>query len=478
MFKGKKALWMVIAILLVVITSGMLYHTYTEALTTVKVQQHIQKVCDIEAIERIEYQSDDVTQLVKKDGIWENDELSTLKYNQQLMNEWISVLQNMETKEIVKRVQNMSVYGISEESTKITLYDGAGNVQVIRIGDIIESEDSLYIQCNEESFLYVVPYSAAKAILTRPNDFVESTDVLHISDVQSLTMDNGSQTMKLTYEGSEWRLRDYYKVPCYVSKEAVKDLLETVKNLSLDKYIGTYDNLEAYGLASPQLELVINEEIQVAFGSHSGGSVYVTVNNGQDIYSMDKKLYEEIVAFKPFEAIERQVVHLNYEQIKMVTLTNPQGTYMLDLNPVVVESTTQTSEKPLGEQEGAEIPDAKAQEAPKVEGTEFGVMNEGTAKLNGVNLSEEEAEEWLEKIKTSLWIEAQLQNPSIEQKEERKAEAIMEYTLKDNSIMQIELIPYDINYYILRYNGAIEFAVNKEKITKLFNEVTHFIKEA
>lgn len=478
MFKGKKALWMVAAILLLGITSSIFYRIRTEALTTVKVQESIQKVCDIEAITRIEYESDEVTQLVKKDGIWENNELGTLKYDQQLMNEWISELQSIETKEIVKRVQDMSVYGISEESTKITLYDSMGNTQIIRLGDIIESEDSLYLQCNEDSFLYIVPYSAAKAVLARPNDFVECTDVFHISDIQSLAIDKGSQMMKLTYEGGEWRLRDYYKIPCYVDKEAIKDLLETVKNLSLEKYIGTYDNLEAYGLASPQLILVINEDTQVAFGSHSGDNVYVTVNNGEDVYSIDKKLYAAIAAFKPFEVIERQVVHLNYQQIEEVTLTNPQGIYRLDLNPAVIESASELPEKPLVKPEDKKVTDPKVQEVKKIEGAASGAIDQSAAKLNEVNLSKEEAKEWIEKIKTSLCIEAQLQNPSIEQKEERKAEAVIEYTLKDHSKIKIELIPYDINYYILRYNGAIEFAVNKEKITKLFNEVTHFTKKA
>ena len=69
-----------------------------------------------------------------------------------------------------------------------------------------------------------------------------------------------------------------------------------------------------------------------------------------------------------------------------------------------------------------------------------------------------------------------MQNPKIEQKEERKAEATIEYSLKEGSSIQIELIPYDINYYILRYNGHVEFAVNKDKVTKLFTQLDHFVK--
>ncbi|MBU3804929.1 MAG: hypothetical protein H9872_09275, partial [Candidatus Cellulosilyticum pullistercoris] len=89
-------------------------------------------------------------------------------------------------------------------------------------------------------------------------------------------------------------------------------------------------------------------------------------------------------------------------------------------------------------------------------------------------LTKEDAQEWVDKIQESLYIEALLQNPQIEQKEERKAEASIEYHLKDGSMIQIELIPYDINYYILRYNGNVQFAVNKDKITKLFMQLNHF----
>ena len=113
--------------------------------------------------------------------------------------------------------------------------------------------------------------------------------------------------------------------------------------------------------------------------------------------------------------------------------------------------------------------------------TEQNIMADGqpfAARLNEIPLTAEEAKEWLDKIEASVCIESPLQNPNIEQKQERKAEAVMVYVLNDGSKMQIEFIPYDINYYILRYNGVIEFAVNKEKVTKLFNELTHFTKQS
>ena len=79
-------------------------------------------------------------------------------------------------------------------------------------------------------------------------------------------------------------------------------------------------------------------------------------------------------------------------------------------------------------------------------------------------------------IQESVYIETVLQNPQIEQKTERKAEISIVYYMKDGSQKLIELIPYDTNYYILRIDGNIEFAANKEKVTMLFSELGKIIK--
>lgn len=484
MLKGKKALWAIAAILVVGVASFVIYQKYMEELSTIRVQEHIEKVCKLDEITRVEYQTSDQIVLEKQNGVWMNANLGKLKYDQVKMQEWISILQNAETKEIVKHVQDKSAYGIGEQSPTITLYNAKGETQILQIGDIIDAEDSLYVQSDHENVLYVLSYEKEKELLTRPNDFVDCSSVLEKSEIQSIRIDNHqTKEVKLTKEADTWRLRDYYKVPGYMNDKTVKEIIEPIEGLTLERYVGTYEDLSDYGLSEPHLTLNINEIEKIAFGSHSGDEIYVSINDGKDVYTVDKKLYAALSGFKPFDYMDKQVVHLTSDQIQGVTLENPQGTYTLDfsMTPEEEQTTTTEADEAVTSKNETMMNHSVKDDEKASDVTEQNIMADGqpfVARLNEVPLTAEEAKEWLDKIEASVSIESPLQNPNIEQKQERKAEAVMVYVLNDGSKMQIEFIPYDINYYILRYNGVIEFAVNKEKVTKLFNELTHFTKQS
>ncbi len=501
MTKEKKTLLIIGVIIVFGIGIFIGYQKQSKVQPTVKVQELVEKVCNLEEITRIEYQMNDVIRLENQDGTWVNNELTNLQYNLELMQNWITKIQTLETKEVLKNVEDSSIYGINDESIVITLYDSANNTQTIKLGDIIESEDSMYIQSGLEDILYVVSYDAAKDILVRPNDFVECTEILKIPELQSVRLDYKNKTMYMKKE-NVWSLKEYYAMPAVLKEQEIEEIINTIENIKIEHYVGTYEELGEYGLDSPRLTLTLNDETKIAFGSQSGECIYVSVNDGQDVYTVDKAVYATFASFEPFDAIEKQVIHLDMNDVKEVNLINPQGEYVLTFNHdvnqenqnVLVDSKEQEAEGVTqaveDDKEGQSAESTESKEEQSTESTESkedGIEVENkeqpekegliVATLNQKGLKDVEAEEWLSKIKASLWIEALLQNPSIEQKEDRKAEATICFTLKDDTEILVELVPYDINYYILRYNGTIEFAVNKDKVTKLFNEVTQFVKK-
>ena len=499
MTKKMKALS--IAGVIVVLGIGVFvgYRKQLETQSTVKVQELVQRVCNLETITRIEYQASDLITLENKAGTWTNTELGHLSYDQEMMQNWVTKMQTLETKEVLKNVEDQSIYGINEESIIITLYDSANHKQTIKLGDVIESEDSMYIQSESDDLLYVVSYEAAKDLLLRPNNFVECQDILQIPDLKSIKVDYKNKAMNMVKE-EVWHLNDYYTIPTLINDEKLADFIKAIEEMQITNYIGTYEDLGAYGLDSPRLTLTLNDEIKVAFGSQSGDNIYISINDSQDVYTMNQAVYKAFTGFEPFDAIDRQVIHLNMDEVEEVTLVNPQGTYVLkwddmDLEvegtPVIEEQLDKNtqdktqqaelnnqnlaSEVAKEEQENKETQADKENQEGQLE--QVDQVEPTVAHLNDKPLTQLEVEEWFNQIKESLWIEAPLQNPSIEQKEERKAEASITFKLKDDTEIVTEFIPYDINYYILRYNGMIEFAVSKDKVTKLFNEMTNFVKK-
>ena len=497
MIKGKKTLLIVGVVIVVGLVSYLGYQKYVEEYTTVKVREHIQSVFNLDEIARIEYKSNDLITLEKQGEIWSNPEQPNLSYDQDLMAEWIGSLQALETKEVVKNVQDETVYGISDESVMITLYDSMNDYQTIKLGDIIEAEDSVYIKCDEENKLYVLSYEAAKAIFIRPNEFVDCSQVLQVEQLNSITLEKeGQKTVNLVNEEG-WKLKDYYAFLAVLNEEEIEDLLQTTLQMQVKNYVGTYEDLKPYGLEEPRFILTLNDETKLAFGNQSGDYVYVTINGENDVYVMEKETYTKFMSFKPFNAINKQVVHVNMSDLESITLINPQGTYELKFNemaPVEEGLEDENTRSESTEHEALVTKQDEAQQKVDENPVTEVVENEKTiaahqnlesqeakepvvATLNDIELIQSEAQEWLDKIQASIYIEAPLQNPNIEQKEERKAEATINFKLKDQSVLNIKLVPYDINYYILRYNDIVEVAVNKEKVTKLFNELTQFVKK-
>lgn len=480
--KNKKQVLLAVIVAVVVLGAlsvGIYY--YIEENTTVKVQERVQMVCTLKDISRVEFKKNDLVVIEKEAGSWYNPEFAYLEYDNKLVSEWLQVLQTAETVKIVKNVEDESVYGINEQSTMITVYDNMNNSETLRIGNASMDEDIVYIKNDKEDVIYIVSYEVGQKLLTKPNTFVKYNNKLTIETINKLQLNYpNEEPMNIEFK-NDWYLNDYYKIPCKLKEDAINTLIEAISQLKLTGYIGTYEDLSNFGLEEPRLELILNDETTLFFGKISDDRVYIKIGEAKDVYTIDKAVYTQIEAFKPFDAIERQLTHLNLDEIDKIVLSNPQGTYEFVLasnkNDDSIESDTEISADET--QTGVEEESADNKEKQiGVEDDQVGDAEdiEAFAWLNESLLTKQDAQEWLDKIQESLYIEALLQNPQIEQKEERKAEATIEYSLKDGSNIQIELIPYDINYYILRHNGNVQFAVNKDKITKLFMQLNHFAK--
>lgn len=481
--RNKRQVLISIMVAVVVLAVGVYYQIQES--TKVKVQERVQKVCTLNDISRVEFKEEHLVIIEKEADTWRNPELSYLEYDNELISEWLKVLQTIETVKVVKNVEDESTYGINEQSAMITVYDNMNNSQTLRIGATNVDEDILYIKSDQDEVLYMVPYEAGQKLLTKPNTFVKYDGKLKIQPISKLQLNYQNEAPMNIEFSNDWYLNDYFGIPCKLNEEVMTTLIESIMELDFTGYIGTYETLETYGLEEPKLEMIVNDETKLSFGNTSDDSVYVRLNGANDVYTIDKALYTSIETFKPFDAIERQVVYLNLDEINKVTLSNPQGTYelLLDIEQSVdeievsenkVNQTTEEIQSTEIKEDNKEIENSKNIENGKE--IEADSTDATFALLNKKPLTAEMTQEWLDKIQESLYIEALLQNPKIEQKEERKAEATIEYSLKDGSSIQIELIPYDINYYILRYNGHVEFAVNKDKVTKLFTQLDHFVK--
>lgn len=467
MTKKKQALLSVIGTVAVLVSlSGVVYYQVKEH-TTVKVQERIQKVCVLEDVSRVEFKTNELLTIEKQAQGWQNPDLDYLTYNNERISEWLQLLQNVQTEKIVKNVEDETIYGISDESPMITIYDALNNSQTLLIGNINSEEQAVYVKSDQERVIYMIALEDVEKLFISPNTFVEVEDILEPKVTKQFGLvKSGEAKMQIVLE-DRWSLKEYFDMPYPLQEGEIEKLIEDINSLTVLEYIGTYEDLSAYGLDQPKFEIIISEQEKIAFGHLKDERVYITLNGGKDVYTTDRKVYDQLEGVDPFKMIDKQFIKWPFDSIKQIELSNPQGTYLLRLDQIPIK------EEEIGQEEKEHIKSAISEEE-KAEASED--KTEVGALLNQLFLTEAEAKSWVDKINTSLYIEAQLQNPKIEQKQERRSEASIVYTFNDESQVTIELVPYDINYYILRYNGSVQFAVNKEKITKLFTELSHLDK--
>nr|WP_302596396.1 DUF4340 domain-containing protein [uncultured Cellulosilyticum sp.] len=498
----KKKFGVILAALAVVV-GGVFYAQYKvqiEAMSTEVLVEEIALPLSLlteEEIEKIEIQDKNSLTLEKKDTVWQNPLEPELTYNNELVNEWVKYFQSEESINVIRHVEDLSVYGIDETTPKVVIYSEKGNSQTFRLGSINEEQTIRYIYSDETELVYSVSPTKSEVLLVESDMLIdENIEMPNLEKVNSMVINQQGTTLNLQKEKDKWFLKDYFNDAYEVKAEVMVGLLEALNGLEKVRLVGKVEPEMSYGMDTPSLSITLDEKYTLNFGSKQDGEYYFSENDGPYVYTVKDKLLKSFEQLKPLQMIHRSVYRPEAEEIESIVMTNPQNVYKLKLQEVDAEETQEEKEDVVDENLAAEEVKEASKEstqeqiqeqiqeenkAEAIENKETDVLNDVLASnlvgvLNDKVLDPAKTESLLNLIEDSVCIETILQNPQIEQKTERKAEISIVYYMKDGSQKNIELISYDTNYYILRIDGNIEFAANKEKVTTLFSELGKILK--
>lgn len=408
-----------------------------------------EKICSLEGnVVRVEIKNAQTTVLERQEQQWINSACKDLKYDWSSVHQWLLDLRSIESKEIIHKVEDESIYGIDGQSVMITLYDEMNNSQTFKVGKSIQDKDLLYVATDRMQGVYGVAINAQEKFLKDPNSFViAQLNAPSVEEVQEIAFDLKGEkniSLKKVYDlgDDKWYLVNYYKVSYGVQSEVIENILGILDSMKAKSFAGIITDTQDYGLSKPQMVITLNNEWSLSLSKMEGDRVYGRVNQEPYVYAINKEVLEQLGNLKPFNMINKEVLEVTLQGNKEIILENPQGKYTLILKD---KNEGQIATEPIGY-------------------------------LNDKELTKEQISELMTTLNSSIWLEVALQNPEIEQKEERKAEITITCKMTNGQEDKIELIPYDINYYILRTNGEIEFAVNKDKATKLFSTLHRMTK--
>ncbi|MDF2877037.1 MAG: hypothetical protein K0S30_133 [Clostridia bacterium] len=408
-------------------------------------------VLDVQTISRIEIKDESALTLESRDNQWISPEYTNLFFSQDKVKEIIRTAASLESVQVIQNVESQSKYGIDEKAKLITLYDGQNKNYTLRIGAYTPDKKGVYIATDREAVVYVADSETVLPLLEKQEDLIENQMQLPPLDkIEKLEISKKGEKNILIqknkavgYEGYEtWGLDEFFSSSHQVHTEMVEDLIWQIMSFQKDKLVGEKVDLAKYELENPYLVVDLNETCDVRFGKKEGGYVYFTYSEEPYVYKMLEERIKVIENIEPMAFIRKPVYIPDLSKLSKIVLTNPEKQITVGL------------QKQLKEQEAFTV----------------------TSVIDGKIFDEAETEVMMQLIANSVCIEALLQNPQIEQKQERKAEITITYSYEDGTSQTIELIPYDGSFYILRFEDTIEFAVGRDKVMTMFNQLYGMIK--
>ena len=495
--KQKKALMIAIAAVVAVAIIVIAIHLINDRSSSYRFQDKVESLFTDVAIRKVTYNDGEGVVTIVKDGDnWSNLINKSVTYDDAKVDEWIKVILDAQSMKYIKVDESDEQIGFEDHVTTIALYDEAGNQINMAIGNYNKVSDGGYVKVDGKNNIYVVAKETIDKIKEGPNKYAKCPSIEMDGELNDITFKKLAESLHFEKLNSGiWQLVDYYNIPCNVKEDKIEDITKTIQELAFKEYIGTAEDVDNYGLLYPKLTVEIDGAQSVNFGNNIGDSIYVSIGNEKEVYTMDKAVFEKLYDIKPFSVINNNCLSIDNNEVKQIKLTNPLGTFVFKVSPQTVSPSasttptvsaspsTDTSVTPMPSvaTDATPVPSMVAETSTATPAPSAATDAAAPTKLdkytfNGVEITADAFEEWNTKITESIYLETELNNPAIEQKEERKAEASIRYELKDSSIIEIELVPFDSTYYILRYNKTVNFAVNKDKVVSLFNELNELNK--
>lgn len=450
-----KKKWMLTAIVSIVIVLVGLFaltkwneYKKTEIVESIETKISTMSTADIARIEIYDGQS---IVLKKQDQLWVNEEGNKLEYEQDKINVMMDEIGQMTSFQMISNVQDRSAYGINESSKIITIYDKANLAETIRFGNVVSGQDASYIWSDTDEVIYLVAHSQLNDIFFNNEDIIsKEMNIPAIAHIQQIVITENDKKIKFvrnpkkgTPKYDTWLLEEAFKTTHEANNELVEEYLEQIETFKREKFVTTdTKDLEVYGLNQPSLMIEINGKYTIKFGKVEGDYIYFKYSGNPYIYKMLNEKVDLLKGINPFDLIRKEIYVPRIGSLKSIILKR---------NDETIEWTMENPDK----------------EHIKIEGASY---------INNVPMTLEQTETLLSAL-GSISLYKPLVNPGFEEKQERTAEIVIAYQLKDDTTYAIELIPYDPSFYILRHNGHVEFSVDKKLVVNFFNELNRIVKE-
>ena len=341
---------------------------------------------------------------------------------------------------VADSAEDLSIYGLDRGDIvgRVTLKDGTE--RIITFGNRTPSRNTDYVMIDSDPRVFTVWQNNKNQMAWT----IEDLRIRRLPRVETQTMnrlvvknENGEMEIVRYYEphGMPYVMsRDVMVKPYSMHRgadsEKIEELINAASAIRADEFIvDRAEDLAAYGLAVPRLELILHHGrgvFHVKFGNTYGrDKLYMKLASDPIVYGVDERNVQGFLEVQPFDLVSRFLALVSITSVDHVIFKDGEKTYTLDIA-----------------WDGDDV----------------------TFKLNGAKLPEDPAKSLYQEM---IGLMADLELPG--ESSQQEPTLSIKYDLQSGPLDQImvELIRYDRDFYVAEVNGAQEFLVAVRAVERL-----------
>lgn len=342
---------------------------------------------------------------------------------------------------VAESAEDLSIYGLDRGDIvgRVTLKDGTE--RIITFGNRTPSRTTDYVMIDGDPRVFTVWQNNKNQMAWTIEDLRR---IRRLPRIETQTMNR----LVVKNENGEIEIVRYYEphgMPYVMSRdvmvkpysmhrgadsEQIEELINAASAIRADEFIADRaEDLAAYGLAVPRLELILHHGrgvFHVKFGNSYGrDKLYMKLASDPIVYGIDERDVQSFFDVQPFDLVSRFLALVTITSVDRVIFEDGEKTYTLDIT-----------------WEGDDV----------------------TFKLNGAKLPEDPAKSLYQEL---IGLMADLELPG--ESSQGEPTLRIRYDLQSGPLDQIMvgLIRYDRDFYVAEVNGAQEFLVAVRAVERL-----------
>jgi hypothetical protein len=369
--KRFKTIFILLGVLVVACVITFVVKNTEEKKEQIKNTDEIILSLPVDEVQSLAWEYDDVSLGFHKEESWLYDEDENFPVDEKKIEDLLSLFENFGAAFIIENVEDYSQYGLDEPTCTIQVASAEQSYEVT-LGAYSTMDAERYVSIGDGN-VYLVKTDPFDSYEVELSDLIKDDTIPSFGTVTEIQFE-GTENYVVSYEeesSNTYCADDLYfttvngkTVP--LDSDNVSSYLSSIHSLKFSNYVSynvTDEELEAYGLATPELtitvsqaaddngetaepfvlkvgrnqeELAAKEEAEAA-GNTSTTTVtaYVRVGDSQIVYQISESSYEALTAVSYDDLRHEEVLTADFASITQIDISLEDELYTITVNDSV-----------------------------------------------------------------------------------------------------------------------------------------------